>query len=428
MSFLSRLFNSQPAETKASAAHSLHMTGMPAATWGKRDYNAFAQEGYRMNVVAFSAINRLATAVASMEWQILQPDGEVVSEHPFLDLIRRPNPMQSGFVFWRDKICYSSLDGNSYIERVDDSSGRPSELWNLRPDRMSIIESPTGMPAAFVYKVGNKKYTFSQDPQTGQGPILHTRRFHPQDDWLGQSPIEANAYAIDQHNESMNWIQSLLQNAARPSGALVVDAEMGLSEEEFNRITHEIEQKHAGGKNAGRPMLLEGGLDWKAMGLSPMDMEILRTKDSAARDISLAFGVPPLLLNIPGDNTYSNYREARLGFYEDTVIPLVKHEVAEINAWLSPEFGGARLRPNLDAIEAIAEKRLRLWEMADSSDDLTINETRAMKGYDPLPGPLGNMLMSEVRETRKEENLYNEDEKSIQVQFQEMAYGASRGK
>ncbi len=65
-------------------------------------------------------------------------------------------------------------------------------------------------------------------------------------------------------------------------------------------------------------MLLEGGLDWKPMGFSPSDMEFQQTKDSAAREIALAFGVPPLLLGLPGDATYSNYQEANRAFYRLT--------------------------------------------------------------------------------------------------------------
>ena len=56
-------------------------------------------------------------------------------------------------------------------------------------------------------------------------------------------------------------------------------------------------------------MLLEGGLDWKSMSLSPKDMDFLEAKHSAAREIALALGVPPMLLGIPGDNTFANYQD-----------------------------------------------------------------------------------------------------------------------
>jgi len=130
------------------------------------------------------------------------------------------------------------------------------------------------------------------------------------------------------------------------------------------------------------------------MGMSPVDVAIIETKYSAARDISLALGVPPLLLNIPGDSTYSNYKEARLAFYEETVIPLAEYIRDELNAWLSESFGGVTLDIDMDKIPAIAEKRREMWMMADASSDLTINERRQIKGYDKLANGGDEILVS----------------------------------
>lgn len=387
---------------KVSAGMTLHMTGLRPANWSARNYKSFAKEAYAMNVIAASAINRVANAVATMEWEAVLPSGDVVTTHPYLDLINNPNPIQSGAEWWRAKVSYLLLNGNSYDERVLGSRMIPKELWTLRPDRMTVIPSQTGLPSGYEYKVGQQKIIFDANPVTGESDIRHTKLFHPTDDWYGLSPVEAGAFGVDQHNETMKWIQALLQNSARPSGALTIDNETSLSDEEFNRLKAEIDEQYAGSGNAGRPMLLEGGLKWSAMGLSPVDMEILRVKESAARDIALAFGVPPLLLNIPGDNTYANYREARLGFYEDTIIPFVEYEIGELNSWLSPAFGGAKIRPNLDSVEALADKRARMWKMADESDDLTLDESRELKGYKPIGGAKGKMLMSEIRALQKQ--------------------------
>jgi len=183
----------------------------------------------------------------------------------------------------------------------------------------------------------------------------------------------------------MNWMQALLQNSARPSGALTVKDSGTLSDENFNRLKAQIEEQYSGSSNAGRPMLLEGGLDWQQMGLSPTDMGIIEAKFSSARDVALAFGVPPQLLGIPGDNTYSNYAEARLAFWEDTALPLLQMIVNDWNNWLGSLYS-VEIKPDIDSIPAIAEKRLSMWQMADQSQDLTINERRALKGYGPTDG------------------------------------------
>jgi HK97 family phage portal protein len=185
-------------------------------------------------------------------------------------------------------------------------------------------------------------------------------------------------------------MQALLQNSARPSGALTVKDSGTLSDENFNRLKAQIEEQYSGSSNAGRPMLLEGGLEWQQMGLSPSDMGIIETKFSSARDVALVFGVPPQLLGIPGDSTYSNYKEARLAFWEDTVLPLLEMILNDWNSWLAAPLG-VEIRADVDSIPAIAEKRFALWDMADKSADLTINERRQLKGYGPIEG--GDVLL-----------------------------------
>lgn len=377
-----RLFRRAPAVKESAVGSALVMNpGQPV--WSDRDYKQFADEAYRKNVVAYQAINKIADAVASIKWTAWRGETELI-EHPLLDLIENPNPMQSGANYLRAKVSFLLIAGNGYEERVV-VGGQPRELYQLRPDRMKIIPSANGHPQAYVYANGNQKISFPVDPNTLDSDVRHLKMFNPAHDWYGLSPVEAAAYAIDQHNEAMSWMQALLQNSARPSGALTTKDGQELSSDNFNRLKAQIEEQYSGARNAGRPMLLEGGLSWEQMGLSPADMGVIESKSSAARDIALAFGVPPQLLGIPGDNTYSNYQEARLAFWEDTVVPLVDLIAGDWNQWLGEGFG-VELRPDMDQVPAIVDKRMALWQMADQSRDLTINERRALKGYPPIDG------------------------------------------
>lgn len=403
MTLFNRLFTSPaPAlsEQKASRAYAMHVRHLPKAIWTPHNYEAFCKEGFDINVVAYQAISKLANSIGSMRWTVFERSGKQLETHPFLDLINRPNSLQSGKEWWRAKVAFFLLSGNGYDERILNGN-RPVELWTLRPDRFQIEPSTGGVPSAYIYKVGMQKIKFPVNVVTGDSDIRHLKMFSPTDDWYGSAPMKAAAYAIDQHNEAMRWLQSLLQNSAMPSGAMVVDKDTTLTDDQFNRLKNEIETSYSGARNAGRPMLLEGGMDWKSLSMSPEEMAIIDLKDSAARDISLAFGVPPLLLNIPGDNTFANYREARLGFFEDTVIPLADMMAEELNTWLSPYFDGACVKPDYDSIEAIAEKRRSQWEMVDTADEITVNEARKLKGFPPLSAPVGNMLMADLRASRR---------------------------
>ncbi|WP_371039471.1 phage portal protein, partial [Rhodosalinus sp. FB01] len=146
---------------------------------------------------------------------------------------------------------------------------------------------------AYAYTVAGRTHRF--DAAARPAPVCHLRSFHPQDDHHGLSPMQAAAQAVDVHNAASRWSKALLDNAARPSGAIVyqgADGGGGLAPEQYDRLVAEMESYHQGARNAGRPMLLDGGLDWKPMGFSPSDMEFQQTKEAAAREIALAFGVP----------------------------------------------------------------------------------------------------------------------------------------
>ena len=127
--------------------------------------------------------------------------------------------------------------------------------------------------------------------------------------------------------------------------------------------------------------MLEGGLDWKALSLTPRDMDFMEAKAGAAREIALAFGVPPLLQGIPGDNTHANFQEANRAFWRQTVIPLVARTQKSFAAWTRPAFGDVRLDYDVDRIDALAEGRAQEWTRVGQADFLTIDEKRAALGF-----------------------------------------------
>jgi HK97 family phage portal protein len=313
--------------------------------WSGRSYLKFAEEAYRRNVVAYRAIGMIARGAGSVPVVAFERLADGTKRPVNLPLLRQlltqPNPALSGQQFFENLYSYRLIGGNAYVQSVGPFGEVPRELHLLRPDRVQIIAGAGGMPAAYRYKVEGEERDYPVDRLTGASRILHLKDFHPSQDWYGLSPVEAAAYSIDQHNQAAAWNQALLQNGARPSGALVVKLEGGaaLSEDQFTRLKQQIDEQFSGPDNAGRPMLLEGGLDWREMSLSPKDMDFIQAKHSAARDIALAFGVPPQLLGIPGDNTYSNLAEARLALWEQTILPLVQSTLNAMEVWLGRQFG-----------------------------------------------------------------------------------------
>lgn len=275
------------------------------------------------------------------------------------------------------------LNGNGFVQIVRDASDRPAELYALRPERVTIEPGPDGWPAAYLYRAGERMNRMPATDGTGKPALIHIRTAHPLDDHYGLGCLGAASGAVAIHNAATRWNKALLDNAARPSGALVYDpGEQGatLSTEQYARLKSEMEASFQGAGNAGRPMLLEGGLKWQAMSLSPADMDFIALKAAAAREIALAFGVPPLLLGLPGDNSYANYAEANRAVWRQTILPLAEKIAAGLAEGLRPWWPGLRLTVNRDAIPALAEERALLWAQVGAADFLSTEEKRAMLG------------------------------------------------
>ncbi|MBC2670515.1 phage portal protein [Novosphingobium piscinae] len=274
------------------------------------------------------------------------------------------------------------LHGNAFIQILKDGAGRPVELYALRPERVTVLPGADGWPEAYGYRAGERTLTLPLLDSDASPNLIHVRGFHPADDHYGAGCLAAADRAVATHNAASAWNRALLENAARPSGALVYEAGEGnaLTGEQFERLRRELVEAFAGQSNAGRPLLLEGGLRWQALSLSPADMDFATLKAAAARDIALAFGVPPMLLGLPGDSTYANYREANRALWRLTLLPLAAKLLGALAEGLATWFPEAVLAVDLDQVPALAEDRERLWAQVSAADFLTAAEKRALLG------------------------------------------------
>ncbi|WP_421792265.1 phage portal protein [Hyphobacterium sp.] len=366
--------------TKTSAAKPLIALSFGSrAAWTPRDYAALSKEGFARNPIVHRCVRLISEAAASTPLAV-QSAGE--GEHPVARLLAQPNPDQSAQEFFETHYGFLQIAGNAYAE-VATLDGAPREVFTLRPDRMRVLPGKRGWPDGWEYSANGRKVTFARDRASGRSPILHMRSFHPTDDHYGLSPLEAAAASIDVHNSGGAWAKALLDNAARPSGALVFNAGEGsnLTDDQFDRLKAELMDAYTGPANAGRPMLLEGGLDWKPMAMSPADMDFIEARREAAREIAQAFGVPPMLLGLPGDNTYANYKEANLAFWRQTVLPLVRKSARAFTGWLSPWFENEfEIVADTSALPALAGERTSDWARISEADFLTDAEKRRLLG------------------------------------------------
>ncbi len=352
-------------------------------------YNDLSSTGYKKNVIVFRCITLISRAISSVDWILKSIKGdkevdEIIYKHEILDIINKPNLLRSKNTFIEEAISYLLLYGNCYIEVVRDSISNPKELYILRPDRIKVIPGNDAIPHGYEYSVGNTKKFFPVDSETGKSDILHIKLFNPLDDWYGMSPIEVAMGSIQQHNAIALQNTSFLQNGGRPSGALMY--KHMLDSNKRNELKHDLKALYEGGRNAGKILLLEGDFQWKEMGLSPKDLDFTAGKELSAKEIALAFGVPPILIGIMNSATFSNYKEARYNFWEETVIPLLNIFTDSLSNWIKQIFDtDLKLEYDLDSVQALSDRREKEWKKINEASFLTDNEKRAAVGYTSIP-------------------------------------------
>ena len=382
-------------ETETKEAPVVMYQNIGAMEQSDYTYKSLAKEGYKENAIVYRCVNEIANGAAAVRFKVFQGDIEL-EQHPLITLLNRPNPQLAGNEYFQALYSFLLLSGNSYAVRSD-VNGLPSELHLLRPDRVKISPSKTTIPNGYEYKVSGKVVQFYEvDPDTGQSEVKHFKMWNPLDDYYGLSPINAAALDIDQHNLAARHNVNLLNNGARPSGAIVFKPtdESGmsvqLSDVQRQQLQTDLLARFSGTQNAGRPMLLEGDFDWKEMGLSPKDMDFLQLKNMSARDIALCFGVPAQLVGVPDSQTYNNIAEARLALYEETIIPLMRRVESDMNEWLAPLYGDdVRLEYDIDAIPAMAERRRLIYQNAIEAvreGIISRNEARERLGLEKITG------------------------------------------
>jgi len=386
-----------PFNRKVSRTSQLMVGSGPSinARWSDKRYDVFAEESYLTNVVSYRCIEEVARSVASVPWEVrhVLRDGtyEPAPNDPFMNVLKRPNPDDSFPFLVLKLMAYLQIAGNSYIERVGPTTGpnmgMPKELYVLRPDRITVnIDKNVGRIGGYTYEIMGKSVEFKIDPITGRGDLLHLKQFHPLNDWYGKGNVEPTAREIDTSNEAANWNKRLLEKECRPGLVFTITNDMNfmVTKEQLDDLDKKLKEKFSSGP--GENLILSGarGTSVAPYGFSPRDMDWEKGDDRIARRICMGFGVPPMIVGIPGEATFANFKEARLFFWETTILWFVEFLRQEWNNWLFSEDPETELHPVLDDVPALSDRRDALWTRAEGCGDfLTVNERREMVGYGP---------------------------------------------
>lgn len=369
-----------------------------SAIWSKINPQSLINVGYKSNVIVFRCISLISRAAARVPLVVFRGSedkrGEKIDNHWLVDLVNNPNPKTDKTMLIEAVLSFQQITGNAFLEAVTiDSDRRISELWVLPSQHMTIRHQNSAMPTAYELHVNGKKIVFPID-MNGKSDIVQFRYFNPNDMFLGMSPMEPALKSVDQHNKSGEFNAALLDNQATPSGAFIYSPKNGtdiLQDKQFNRLKKEMAENMQGTSNAGIPLVLDGGLDWKQMGLSPVtDLGLIPSKRMTANEIAMAYHVP---VNFVGDttaSTFNNIAEAKLELYEQAVLPNLE-QFCRVMTKFAKMFdpGDWFLWYDEDAIEALEPRRAIKFDRAVKGIAgalLSPNEGREMIGRAKVKG------------------------------------------
>lgn len=340
--------------------------------------NKNAEHLFKTNVVVYRCISLIARSIASIDWYLTDESGPI-EKHELDYLLHSPNPLQSREGFLENLVTNLLLYGNAYIYRT----GSALYSWQvLKPNQLELRYTHKGLPDYYQYTKADHVLKVPINKDTGESDILNIKLFNANHDQVGMSPCDVIAKVVQFYNQITEHNISLLKKGGRPSGVFSIKSE-GLSREEFQELQDRIDKQLKGASNAGEVLILTDNCSWQPTNPRSLETNFIEGQHAAARQIAQVFGVPPMLIGIEGDSTFSNYKEARVHFWEDTVLPMMQRICGEINVWMFKHYG-TTLVPDINNIEALEPKKHEKWLETEKVNFLTINEKRARFGYAPL--------------------------------------------
>jgi HK97 family phage portal protein len=382
---------------------------------------AYAKEGYAENPTVYACIKLVAESMASIPLRV-KVNGELVEDHPLERLLEQPNPDEGGIEFRIAAASWLLMSGNCYTQKL--MSGKtPTQLMNWQPYNFSITRRlGNPLPLRYTYaKNQQHERNFDVDPISGKSEIMHWRTFNPSKSSgeFGQAPLKAAASCVDSANASRLWNYSTTQNSG--SASILVTSEQEITPKQQQQLEQNLVEKWMGPKNANKIKVMGSATKVQTISMTPKDMEWIEGLKLSAKEICSVFGVPTQLLGIEGSQTYANYAEAKIAFYTQSVMPLLNLYISELNRFLSPDFGDSvEICYNKDDIDALEPLRRDARAEKLATNVLTINEKRALLGYDRIEEDDADALFVSPQDIPLGLSMYDEpmtvaDGKSIQV-------------
>ena len=383
MGFLDLFHQKKQAEPSMSMAWADYLEGIGNGTVTENPY-------------VYRCMDLRATSVASLSPIVFDKEGNDIPNHPLNILLDRPNPRSTWRQFMYDVQIDIAATGNAYILPMVTVKG-VSELWRIPPERVSYTATGDIFRPVDYWIVTTGQSAMHVKPED----MIHVHTQLGADMIHGVAPLDAAGLSIKNQNDAREWNSSVLTNGAKPT--LIVQDEHEMTLPQFAAFKQKLNSGNAGKRNAGSIMVLDGGKTASTAGFSATDMDYSNGIVLSAREICIAFGVPPEHLGDSANKTYSNMEEGSRFYATHTVIPLADMVYESLTMYLRKFYKDFdHIGYDREQIDGMSSDGTEIITALTNANFLTVNEKRARLSYESVEGgdvilqPLGQAPLSEV--------------------------------
>ena len=340
---------------------------------------------YGKSLYVYACVSKIAEKVGSVDFKLLKiinadGDTEEVKSHEALDLLYKWNPFFTKEEAIETDTINRKLTGDSYIYKVRNEQGKVVELWNIRPDLVTIQKSKENYIANYVVRVedGTKEEVIPPED------IIHIKYPSPLNQYFGLSPLSPSGERINTEEYASKYQRDFFLNNARVDGTLETDAM--LTKDQRAELLEGWNKYHKGvGKNS-KTAVLDAGLKYNQISLSQREMDYIESMRATRDDILTAFKVPKPIVAVTDDVNRANAETAQEIFLSETIKPELNKLINKLNEELIiPEYGEEYYLTYEDPVPV--NREVKLQELQAGVDKwITRNEARQDLGLEPLQG------------------------------------------
>ena len=347
----------------------------------------------------YACVRILAESIAGLPLHLYRYKGngkEKAIDHPLYSLLHdEPNPEMTSFVFREALMCHLLLWGNAFAQVIRNGKGEVTALYPLLPSRMTVDRDERGQ-LFYRYQRGGDETAGGKKAKPETVILLPQDVLHIPglgfDGLVGYSPIAMSKNAIGLAMAAEEYGSKFFANGAAPAGVLETPTLI----KDVSKLRDSWNEAYGGSRNAGKIAILEQGVTFKPISMSPQDSQLLETRKYQLDEIARIFRIPPHMIGDLEKATFSNIEQQSLEYVKYTLGPWVcRWEQGLARALLSrDEKQQYFIRFNVDGLlRGDYKSRMEGYAIGRQNGWMSANDIRELENQDLIPAEAGGDLL-----------------------------------